>query len=214
MRATDMEPTAGFHDLLLRAQAGDRAAMDRILSILRPHMERLARSYADPRHPDESASDLVQEAELRAWQKLELFQGGPNDAETEAKLRGWLGQIVHRLGLNAQRDRQAQKRSPEGGRVVSLHRESDANASAHTMDVEDSGPTASKLAREDEEAQLVHRALEKIEEPTSRAIIRLYFFEGLSQREIADELGISHDSVRHKYRTALEQLERELEDLT
>ncbi len=38
----------GFNDLVRRAQDGDRAAMDRVLETLRPHLEHLARPYANP----------------------------------------------------------------------------------------------------------------------------------------------------------------------
>ena len=97
----------GFHELLRQAQAGDRQAVDQLLAAIRPDLERLARPYADPGRPDESASDLVQSVLLRAWQNIEQFHGGSGDDETFAMFQGWIAQIAHRLGLNAVRDRKA-----------------------------------------------------------------------------------------------------------
>jgi DNA-directed RNA polymerase specialized sigma24 family protein len=74
----------GFHQLLRLAQAGDRAAMDRLFELIRPHLQDVARTYADSDRPDESASDLVQEAALRAWQAIGEFRGAENDDETLA----------------------------------------------------------------------------------------------------------------------------------
>src|SRR6266540_1049936 len=77
-----------FHRLLRNAQNGDSRAMDEFLTALRPHLELVARNYADQSRVDESTSDLVQEAWLRAWRKLATFAGGEGDAETQATLPG------------------------------------------------------------------------------------------------------------------------------
>lgn len=91
----------GFQDLVRRAQDGDRAAMDRVLEILRPQLEPMARPYADPGRPVESTADLLQEACLRAWRKIDLFRQGEDDEETFRLFRAWIGQIVRRLSFTA-----------------------------------------------------------------------------------------------------------------
>ena len=100
----------GFDNLVKQARAGDRDAMDKLLDALRPHMERIARKYADPGQGAESVSDLVQEAGLRAWQRLEQFRGGAGDAETLAMLRSWIAQIVRTIGINAREARNTRRR--------------------------------------------------------------------------------------------------------
>src|SRR5271165_2323644 len=100
-----MEHVPGFHDLLARARSGDRAATDELLALIHPWLEQIARNHAHPHNPDGSVSDLVQEAWLRAWQKLDQFQGADDEAQAVAMFRAWLGRIVARLGLNAARDR-------------------------------------------------------------------------------------------------------------
>jgi RNA polymerase sigma factor (sigma-70 family) len=201
----------GFHDLLRRAQAGDRPALDHVLALLRPHLEQLARRYADPARGRASASDLVQEAWLRAWQKLEQFQGGADDAETLALFRAWVGQIVRRVGLNAQRHQQTQRRRPAQGIVrLGTPGTGDSTNEACNPEPPDREPTPSTNVRTDEQTRLIQTALEKIPDENGRAILRLRFFDDLSLRQIAERLGLSYDQVRARYQVALQRLEREL----
>src|SRR6516164_5071244 len=109
-----MDPIPGFQNLLARARAGDRAATDELLALIRPWLEKVAMSHALAHQPDGSVSDLVQEAWLRAWQKLDQFQGAADEAQALAMFRAWLARIVSRLGLNAVRDRNASQRTPPG----------------------------------------------------------------------------------------------------
>jgi RNA polymerase sigma factor (sigma-70 family) len=207
-----MIPPENIQDLVARARSGDRQAMETLLEALRPRLEMLAREYADAGRGDGSAADLVQEAWLRAWQKLGQFEGGASDEETLAKLRAWVEQIVHRLGLNARRDRNAQRRRPQGRAIVHL---SSAQGSSRPRGASPpaSGPTPSANVRQDEEAALVRSALEKLPEPLDREILRLRVFEGVSLRQIAEQLAVSYDRVRERYRVSLRLLERELGDL-
>jgi RNA polymerase sigma-70 factor (ECF subfamily) len=63
-----------------------------------------------------------------------------------------------------------------------------------------------------EAAQLeVKRALNTLS-PRERAILKLYFEEGLSQAEIANELGISFRIVRRDFEKSYGKLRRELDD--
>ena len=164
---TDPQIPPGFHDLVRRAQAGDKEAMDKVLVILQPYLAKMARPYADPSRPAESTSDLLQESCLRAWQKLGSFDGGENDEETFAMFRGWIAQIVKRLGLNAQRDHKRQKRSPPK-KIVPI-REGGAGpstAKGAKIDPTDPGPTPSADARADEVSEKIRSALEALGTPT------------------------------------------------
>jgi RNA polymerase sigma-70 factor, ECF subfamily len=208
-----MEVPEDFQEIVREAQRGSREAMDRLLAILKPQLEELSRGYADPARAAESTQDLVQEAWLRAWQKMEQFQGGKDDAETMAMFRGWIGQIVHRLGLNAVRDRQVQRRSPQAGVVLPL-RDGGPGSSDGGWRREPAadGPTPSGAFQIDEEARLVQSALEKIPDSLDRDILRLRFFEGVSLRQIAERLGLRYLIVRERYQVSLRVMERELED--
>lgn len=208
-----MNSPDGFQDLVSRAQAGDRQAMDQLLAVIRPWLEQLARGYADPRRPDESTSDLAQEAWLRAWQKLDQFRGGGDDEQTRARFRAWLSQIVHRLGLNALRGRQTQRRKPPGKRLRVRPAPADESASQNGIEPAASGPTPSANMQAEEQMRRIRGALQQIADTTDREIVRLRFFEGWSLRQIARHLHTNQEQVRQRYHAVMEQLERELRDL-
>ena len=105
--------SATLVELLRQAQSGDRTALNELLHQLRPHLESVARHFADPARPSESVSDLVQEAGVLAWRNLSDFRGAPDDDEaTERQLLGWLTQILRRAGVDKRRMAHAQRRSP------------------------------------------------------------------------------------------------------
>ena len=206
--------TTGFDDLVRKAQDGDRAAMDRVLDLLRPYLARLAQPFVDPGHPVQSTADLLQESCLRAWQKLESFQGGGNDEETFAMFRSWLGQIVRRLGVDSQRARNRQRRSPPN-KVLSLRVSGpgDSTVSGRGRDGMPAAqePTPSAYVRADERAQAVAAALDKMPDPTDAAIVRLHVFEGMMFSDIARRLGLGYDRVRARFAAVMRRLERELD---
>lgn len=200
----------GFQDLVERAQAGDRRAMDEVLSILRPHLESLARPYADPTRPVHSTSDLLQESCLRAWQKLDRFESGRNDEETFAMFRGWVGQIVRRLGMNARRALAAKGRSPPGRilRLGPVGDEGTPQGGEHVLQSRTSTPSTYACA--DEMAHQIQAALDRLPDPTAARIVRMRFFEGLTVPQIAERLGLGSTEVRRRYRSARQLLHRDL----
>ena len=209
-RATPSMERIGFHDLVHRAQGGDRKAMDQVLAILRPHLEILARPFADPSRPAESASDLLQESCLRAWQRLDTFEGGKDDDETFAMFRAWVGQIVRRMGLNAQRDRMAKGRSPPE-KILPLHGDGGGSSGeGGRAGLPAATQTPSAYVRADETAQRVRAALDRLEDPTAAKIVRMRFFQGLTIPQIAEKIGMSPVRVRERHRSAMRRLRRDL----
>jgi RNA polymerase sigma-70 factor (ECF subfamily) len=201
----------GFHDLLRAAQATDSQALERLLTLIRPHLEQVARGYADPTRPDASTSDLVQEAWLRAWQKLDQFQGAEADDDTLAMFRAWVGQIVRSLGLNAQRERNAQRRKPPQP-IVPLDRPVPGQSTSQggAIDPAAGEPTPSVAVRAGEQAEMLRKAIEGINDQTARQIVEMRFFDGLSLRQISQRVGLSYDKVRERYQATMGKLEREL----
>ncbi len=203
----------GFHELVRQAQDGDRTAMDRVLEILRPHLDHMARPYADSARPVESTADLLQEACLRAWRKIGLFEGGKNDEDTFRMFRGWIGQMVRRISLTAQRDRGRQRRIP-ANKMVSIDQKQPGQtttSSGITLPAKDPSPTAQ--LRVNESVRRVQEALGKITDETEAEILRLRFIEEVSLLEISRRLGMTYKKVLHRCNSALSHLEQDVGDL-
>ena len=207
-----MDPVPGFHDLLARAHAGDRPAIDELMVRVRPWIEQLARKAAPHQRPNGSVSDLVQEAWLRVWQKLDQFQGAADEAQSLAMFRAWLARIVARLGLNAARDAAALQRRPPG-QLLPLDGVHAENGSLPIRDPSASGPAPSADLRAEEQARIVQEALARLSDPLDREIIRLRFFEGLSLRQIAHRLDCNHETIRQRYHAVLSRLQQDLKGL-
>jgi RNA polymerase sigma factor (sigma-70 family) len=201
-----MIPSDGFNVLLRRAQTGDRQALGALLAALRPYLEKVARRYAASSSASPSVSDLVQDACLRVWRKLDQFQGTDDDGQTLALFRAWVERIVWRLGQNSRRDRKARRRSPAQGLV----RLAEPDGAGGTGEPPGREPTPSVNLRRVEQHESVRAALERLPSEPGRVIVRLHFFEGVSLREVARRLSLSYDQVRERYRVSMRFLEREL----
>ena len=203
----------GFHRLVRLAQDGDRAAMDRVLETIRPHLEYMSRPYADPARPVESTADLMQDACLRAWRKIGIFEGGEDDDETFRLFRGWIGQIVRRLSLTARRDRGRQRRIP-ASKLVSLSGQPPGpRTTSAGMQIPSSDPSPPAQVRFEESVRLIQGALARIPDETEAEILRLRFVEEVSLAEVARRLGMTYKQALHRYNSALDAVERDVPDL-
>ena len=205
-RLKKMDHPPAFPALLARARSGDPAATDELLALIRPWLEQLAQSHS----PNQSVSDLVHDAWLRAWQKLDQFQGAQDEAHALATFRAWLAQIVTRLGLNAIRDNNAQQRTPSGKLRLDGRAPNTSGDSAAAPQPPSAEPTPSANAQAEEQARLVQEAIARLSDPLDREIVQLRFVDGLSLRQIAVKLGCNHESVRQRYHAVLGRLQREL----
>jgi RNA polymerase sigma factor (sigma-70 family) len=201
------EPAPSGEDLRA-ARAGDRAAMDRMLNELHPWLEGVSARYGDRHDPDGSCSDLVQEASLMAWLKLAQFRGH-GDREQEIKMfRGWLEQIVHRLGQNQSRRAHAQRR--RAARPLVPLDAGHANSSDEAAQPPAAGPTASSAVARAEAGRDVRAAIADLPDATDRLIIHECFFAGRSLRDLADDLSIDRETLRRRFHALLDGLREKL----
>jgi len=199
-----------IHDLVHRASAGDAAAIERLLELVRPHLEQVADRFIDRHHPSRSAQDLVQDAWIQAWQKLDQFHGTDQNGEQMlAMFRVWVGRILIRLGLNSARDRRARRRHP-GGRLVRLDSRDPAQSSGNGLEPPADILPPSAIARANEQARLIQEAMARCLGAEEREIVRLKFFDGLTLGQIAERLNLTYDQVRERHRAGMRRLEREL----
>jgi RNA polymerase sigma factor (sigma-70 family) len=200
----------GIRELLSRAKAGDAGAWARLQALAQPFLLRKAGQLLAG-GPQESAGDLTQETWLRAWQGLHAFAGADTDADTAALFRAWLAQVLKSVRLNDLRCRNAQRRRPPPG-TVRLGAEN-SSAPAGRLDVPAPGPTPSAGMRAEEQRRLVGEALRALPDETDRAVLSLYFEEGLSLTRIAERLGTSLDRARRGFHRGLEALRPHLGSL-
>ncbi len=209
--AHDEKQWQGFRDLIRKAQAGDREAMDQVLAILWPHLQQLARRYAEPLRHVASTADLLQESCLRAWNRLTTFQGGSEDEGTFEMFRAWIGQIIRRVGIDRTRELGTQRRRPEE-KVLRLDASNsgDSISEGGWVDAPSREPSPSAYARSRELEERLQAALAGISDQTNASILRLNILDGLDLTEIADRLGISDETVRRRCWSTLQQIQHAL----
>ena len=176
--------------LLLAWQAGDNAALDKLLSAIQPELRRIARRHmaGERRGHVLQPTALVNEAYLRLASKDIQWQG-------RAHFFAVAAQVMRHVLVDMARERARAKRGG-GACRISL---SDAENLAKPRQ-------ADVVALDD-----ALNALEKFDRRKSQ-VIELKFFGGLSLQETADVLQVSVGTVRRDWSLARAWLYRELGD--
>lgn len=198
---TDTSPAAPPQDgaaereLVSRAQAGDLAAFDQIITLHR--QSAFSMIHAILRN-EEDAWDVSQEGFLRAWRALPRFRG-------DSSFSTWLHRIMSNAALDFLRRARARQ-------TFSLQETHTPDTAAE--DLADPAPSASPAAqlRLSELRERINSALSALS-PEHRAVILLKESEGLQYHEIADRLGISIGTVMSRLFYARKKLQRLLRDL-
>lgn len=177
-------PPDDASDLLALARDGDVAAFSRIMEAEQPRLMVQALAFCGDAH---LAQDLVQETMIAAWKSLHRFDGS-------CRLFTWLYVILlrqHRRSLGW-----FSRRLP----LATL--EQQAMAARHEPATPDEGGGADAG-----EAELL-RAMMAALPARHREVIRLSFYAGAGEAEIAAALGISPGTVKSRLHHALEKLRR------
>lgn len=178
---------ASDEDLLEQIHGGSRDA----LAILFRRCARTVRAIAYRiLHDASEADDLVQEVFLFIFRKAKLFD------RTKGSARSWMVQVTYHRAFDRHRH------------LVSRHfyhgLELDAPAAAALR-------TEIAFYEQSLEGTVGKETLARIEESLSddqHQTLRLYFFEGYTIDEIAQETGQSPGNVRHHYYRALEKMRK------
>jgi len=170
-------------DLVERASRGDRAAFE---ALYRRHRNRIYAVLWRLSGGDAAlAEDLLQEAFVRAWQKLDSFRG-------ESRFATWLHRLSVNVGLT---DRRMQMRRVQ--REVALEGALE-RVSSGDRDVR----AAEQLDLEAAIARLPERA---------RTVLVLYDIEGYSHAEIAELTGMAVGSSKAQLHRARRLVQEALE---
>jgi RNA polymerase sigma-70 factor (ECF subfamily) len=160
--------------------SGRREAFDVIVERHRRSVYQLCYRFVN-NHED--ASDLSQEAFVKAWRGLKNFQG-------QAALSTWLYRITVNVCLNRVKGKKPENESLEGDRF------------------QDPRPHDPSLALiRDERALVVRRAIAELP-PKQRATLILRTYQELSHQQIATILGSSVGAVKANFFHALQNLKK------
>lgn len=175
--------TARETELVIRAQNGDRNAFSELVCI---HAQGVRNVVYRMCGDAQIAEDAAQETFIQAWLHLSSFR-------PQASLRNWL----YRIGVNAATDilRKQKRILPDELENLQL---SDPQL----------GPEA--LFSQEERTIQVQKAILSLPE-TSRAVLVLREYEGLSYHEISDSLDIPVGTVMSRLNYARKLLKEKLE---
>ncbi|MCJ2186875.1 RNA polymerase sigma factor [Novosphingobium beihaiensis] len=149
--------------------------------------------------PDE-AEDIVQEM----WIKVSGQAGGPITNGPIANGRAYLFRMANNLVLDRARGRRRSMQrernwlEAEGGGVAHM-----------PEDRTDPGEPADEIISREQEAQVLRDAIAALPEGAQRAL-RLYRFEEMGQKEIAEVMGISRSGVEKHLALAMKRLREAL----
>ena len=170
-------------ELVLRAQAGDRAAYGELVERFQPTVYAVA--LARLRNPAE-AQELAQEVFLHGMKKLAQLR----DPQCFA---GWLRQITVRMAIN-----RLTRRGP-------LHR-ADAEALDHA-EAAGAGPL-DQLVRS-EQAAALYRGLDRLK-PVDRATLLAFYIRGRSLKQMSREFETPVGTIKRRLHVARLRLKEAL----
>lgn len=169
------------------AAKGDHAAFTSLVEL---HQDRLFASMLQVTGSPDEAEEVVQEAFIRAFVKLDSFQG-------HSQFFTW----IYRIAFNAALSRKRRHRAK-----VSLDQLREAGGTELVVDQQQ----ADEPLLQRERVEAVRRALQDLSED-HRAILVLREMEGFSYEEIAEIIQISIGTVRSRISRARAQLKLILE---
>lgn len=181
--------------LIERCKNGDRAAFDALVRSYEKRVYNLA--YRLSGNYDE-ANDISVDAFMRVFQAIRLFRG-------DAHFSTWLFRIVTNVYL----DRRKRLRNKQH---LSLEEYIELEESSVARQVEDTAPTPTEVAEQNERNQLLQEAINNLPD-YQRAMVVLYHTEGLSYDEIASIFSLPIGTVKSRLNRARITLKNKLEPL-
>jgi RNA polymerase sigma-70 factor (ECF subfamily) len=178
-----------------RTLAGEREAYRVLVERHSAYVYRVAYRMMGNSH---DAEEVVQEAFLRAYQKLRQFAGNAN-----------FGTWVYRIAANYAIDRLRQKKNEESRREVSTRKpESDTEADTLSQ-IRDQAPNPERLAGSAQLATKMQQALQELT-PAERTAIVMRHWDGCGIDEIAAVLKSNNSATKNTVFRAVQKLRQAL----
>ena len=181
-------------DVLLvnQARQGDVQAFEKLVKQYDRQVFRIAQHITQNR---EDAEDVVQDAFLKAYEKLDQFQGN-------SKFYTWLVRIAVNESLMRLRKRRT-------GRMVSIDEDVETEEGSMPRDLAEWRPDPEMLYGQSELAEILRKTIQGLP-PGFRVVFVLRDVEGLSTEETAETLGLSVPAVKSRLLRARLQLRERL----
>ena len=194
---TTIQPVAGDKEhpdvaLVERVRGGDVSAYDTLVRKYERRVFRIAQHITQNR---EDAEDVVQDAFLKAYEKLEQFQGN-------AKFYTWLV----RIAVNESLMRLRRRRS---GRMVSIDEDVETEEGGVPRDIADWAPDPEQNYNQAELAEILRKTIQGLPQGF-RIVFVLRDVEGLSTEETAETLNLRVPAVTSRLLRARLQLRERL----
>lgn len=178
--------------LVKAAQKGDVGAFEQLIKKYDRNVFRIAQHITQNR---EDAEDVVQDAFLKAYQKLDQFQGN-------SKFYTWIVRIAVNEALMKLRKRKSDK-------LVSMDEDVETDEGTITREFADWSPNPEQQYNQAELNDILSRTIQGL--PASfRTVFVLRDVEGLSTEETAEMLGLSVPAVKSRLLRARLQLRERL----
>lgn len=182
--------TAGASDsgLVRAVAAGDERALAELYDRFAPVLLGLARRVL---HDSEDAQEVVQETFLHVWNRAGSYDPGRSSVST------WLALITRSRAIDRVRNRKVVDRTHAAMQKETGPGHESARGGARVL--------------EEERRRRVRRELGNVPEE-QRRILEMAFFEGMTQREIAESTGIPLGTVKTRTLLAMKKLREALRD--
>jgi RNA polymerase sigma-70 factor, ECF subfamily len=165
--------------LVLDAQHGSMAAFEQLV---KRHERRMFRIAHNLLHHREDAEDAVQEAFLKAFRKLQQFQG-------RSKFATWLTRITVNQALAKLR------REPAFWSSLAEDPQDEAEAAISPQEIADWAPNPETVYTTLELRELLEKTLRRLSSKMG-SVFLLHDVEGLTLEETAQALGVSVSAVK------------------
>ncbi len=186
-----------YTEAISKALNGDASGFEYLYNSTRNNKYYLALKYVKN---EETAKDVMQEAYLRAWKSLGKLK------EPE-KFESWLAQIVVNTAKN---ELEKRNHTPLDLRAESDEDEADTEIIDRAVSSWDNVPELEYT--KEETRQLVHELIDALPDE-QRLVVIAFELEGLTTKEIAEQLGCKEATVKSRLRYARGNIKEQAEVL-
>ncbi|MGB3305963.1 MAG: sigma-70 family RNA polymerase sigma factor [Thermomicrobiales bacterium] len=141
-----------------------------------------------------SAEELLQEVFFRAWQQASRFSANRGSFVT------WLLSITHNMAIDEIRKRQRRPQRADSADPVLM-----------LANVTDTGPSVEEYAVLSSWREQIAEAMREMPD-SQREAIEMAYFQGLTQREISEQLGQPLGTIKTRMRLGMRKLREFLEN--